>query len=257
MLPQLPNIRRIIFFEDQLQPTSLVGYQEGIELIPFRSVVTEGANILSTMPVDDQDSSTAAPTPDDTAIVMYTSGSTGTPKGVVLTHRNLVACMKCIMFMLNPKPDECYIAYLPLAHVLELLSENTMMLLGIKVGYSSPNTMTDMSTKVRKGYKGDASVLQPTMMCAVPLILDRIYKNITDSVKQKGPAFQKVFEFCYKYKLKCCQEGKGTPVMDKLVFNKIRSLLGGRMNWIIVGGAPLSRETHEFIRVCLGAIVVQ
>ena len=29
------------------------------------------------------------------------------------------------------------------------------------------------------------------------------------------------------------------------------------MNWIIVGGAPLSRETHEFIRVCLGAIVVQ
>ena len=38
----------------------------------------------------------------------------------------------------------------------------------------------------------------------------RIYKNIADSVKQKGPAFQKVFEFCYKYKLKCCQEGKGT-----------------------------------------------
>ena len=42
--------------------------------------------------------------------------------------------MKCIMFMLNPKPDETYIAYLPLAHVLELLSENTMMLFGIKVG---------------------------------------------------------------------------------------------------------------------------
>ena len=53
--------------------------------------------------------------------------------------------------------------------------------------------------------------------------LRRIYKNITDSVKQKGPAFQKVFEFCYKYKLKCCQEGKGTPVMDKLVFNKVKS----------------------------------
>ena len=43
----------------------------------------------------------------------------------------------------------------------------------VKVGYSSPNTMTDMSTKVRKGNKGDASVLQPTMMCAVPLIMDR------------------------------------------------------------------------------------
>ena len=131
----------------------------------------QGANILSSTPVDASgDANTASPTPDDTAIVMYTSGSTGTPKvittvklnviqfittcyigniinhipchsfnellllqGVVLTHRNLVACMKCIMFMLNPKPDECYIAYLPLAHVLELLSENTMMLFGIKV----------------------------------------------------------------------------------------------------------------------------
>ena len=39
------------------------------------------------------------------------------------------------MFMLEPKPDETYIAYLPLAHVLELLSENTMMLFGIKVRY--------------------------------------------------------------------------------------------------------------------------
>ena len=40
--------------------------------------------------------------------------------------------MSCLMFMLNPK-DDIYIAYLPLAHVLELLSENTMMLFGIKV----------------------------------------------------------------------------------------------------------------------------
>ena len=40
------------------------------------------------------------------------------------------------MFMLDPQPDETYIAYLPLAHVLELLSENTMMLFGIKVSYN-------------------------------------------------------------------------------------------------------------------------
>ena len=44
--------------------------------------------------------------------------------------------------------------------------------------------MTDMSTKVRKGYKGDASVLQPTMMCGVPLILDRytLKKKIETSI---------------------------------------------------------------------------
>ena len=43
-----------------------------------------------------------------------------------------------------------------------------------------------------------------------------------DSVKHKGPVFQKIFEFCYKYKLKWCQNGTNTPIMDFLVFNKVR-----------------------------------
>ena len=52
------------------------------------------------------------------------------------------------MFLDKFTAEDIYIAYLPLAHVLELLSECTMMMFGIPVGYSSPNTMTDMSTKV-------------------------------------------------------------------------------------------------------------
>ena len=43
---QLPKIKRIIFFEDQLQPTSLTEYKEGVEILPFRSVVTEVIEIL-------------------------------------------------------------------------------------------------------------------------------------------------------------------------------------------------------------------
>ena len=88
------------------------------------------------------------------------------------------------------------------------------------------------------------------------LIYFRIYKNITDSMKKRGPYFQKVFDFCYNYKQRWTRSGRKTPIIDAVVFNKIRALLGGKMEFIIVGGAPLSRETHEFIRVCLGAIVV-
>ena len=248
MLNRLPNISTIVYMEDQLQKTALVGYQENVSIKAFRQIVATGA--------DHPEVGSTPPTAADTAIVMYTSGSTGTPKGVILTHKNLIATMKCLMFMLDPK-DDIYIAYLPLAHVLELLSENTMLLFGIKVGYSSPNTMTDMSTKVRKGNKGDASVLRPTLMCAVPLIMDRIFKNIIDSVDKRGPTFRKIFEFCFNYKLYWVKYGMKTPLLDKFVFSKIKKLLGGRMDFILVGGAPLSQTTHDFIRVCLGAIVVQ
>ena len=54
------------------------------------------------------------------------------------------------MFLFKFEPNDIYMAYLPLAHELELLSECTMMVFGVAVGYSSPNTMTDMSTKVAK-----------------------------------------------------------------------------------------------------------
>ena len=63
-----------------------------------------------------------------------------------------------------------------MAHILELIAENMMSVFGVAIGYSSPNTLTDKSTMIKKGGKGDASVLKPTFMACVPLILDRIYK---------------------------------------------------------------------------------
>jgi hypothetical protein len=60
--------------------------------------------------------------------------------------------------------------------------ESIMIVFGVPVGYSGVNTLTDSSTMVKRGHKGDATVLRPTLIAAVPLVLERIYKVKTTSI---------------------------------------------------------------------------
>ena len=53
------------------------------------------------------------------------------------------------------------------------------------------------------------------------------------------------------------RNGEETPIMDMIVFRKIRILLGGKMRLMLAGGAPLSKEVHDFMRVCLGSTLLQ
>ena len=53
------------------------------------------------------------------------------------------------------------------------------------------------------------------------------------------------------------RNGEETPIMDMVIFRKIRILLGGKMRLMLAGGAPLSKEVHDFMRVCLGSTLLQ
>jgi len=246
LLPACPLLNCVIVLDGETEGTEV----SNLQLLSFQEVLQLGE--------DDQAEESCAPEPEDLAIIMYTSGSTGTPKGVMISHRNLVATATTILFLRQfDNKNDIYIAYLPLAHVLELLSEVTMLLLGVPIGYSSPNTLTNLSTGVKAGQLGDAVLLRPTIMCTVPLILDRVYKNISEGVTKKGAGFRRVFELCYKYKLWWAEAGWRTPLMDRAVFSKLAAVLGGRVDLMIVGGAPLAPRTQEFVRTCLGARLVQ
>ena len=59
------------------------------------------------------------------------------------------------------------------------------------------------------------------------------------------------------FSLAAIKNGESTPILDAIVFKKIRALLGGSLTLMVGAGAPLCKETHEFMRVCLGVPVWQ
>lgn len=131
------------------------------------------------------------------------------------------------------------------------------MLVGVPIGYSTPLTLIDSSPKIAKGQFGDAKLLKPTAMAIVPLIMERVIKGIDDRVRSGSILQKSIFNFAYNYKRRWYYRGYKTPVTDRLVFKKVGEIMGGQMRGMISGGAPLSPETHDKIKLCLNLIAVQ
>ncbi|UYV70607.1 ACSL4 [Cordylochernes scorpioides] len=251
-----PNVKHVIYIEGFGQPS--VSFPSGITLHTLTSVERLGAQVEAITPVAVAGLSLPRPTPEDVAIIMYTSGSTGPPKGVMLAHRNIVATARGFADTFpDVRLDDVYIAFLPLAHVFELATECAFLCHGVPLGYSSPQTLTDRSTGIKRGLRGDASVLRPTIVAAVPLVLDRIRKGVMEVVNRKPILSQKLFRFGMAYKRFWVQCGFQTPLLDGLLFKTIRKTVGGRLRNIVCGSAPLSPDTHEFIRLTFSCQIIQ
>ena len=83
------------------------------------------------------------------------------------------------------------------------------------------------------------------------------YKGVNEVIKKKGSFFENLFDFCVRYKTAAVARGEVTPIMDKLIFRGVRALLGGRVRIILAGGAPLSPESHDFLRTAMGCPLMQ
>ncbi|MDZ7263626.1 MAG: long-chain fatty acid--CoA ligase [candidate division KSB1 bacterium] len=185
--------------------------------------------------------------PQEICSMVYTSGTTGDPKGVMLHHHGFITDIVNADAVLNIEPTDVFLSFLPLSHLYERLAGHwTPMYKGATIHYSqSIDTVID-----------DIAEAKPSVIVSVPRLYEKIAARVLEQVEHGSALKQKIFYWALavgrKYhdqridghiSFKIRQQYK---LANKLVFQKIKDKMGGRLRFPIAGGAPLAVETLKF-----------
>jgi len=194
------------------------------------------------------------PTPDDCFAFSYTSGTTGDPKGVKLSHKMGIMSSSAVNFRCGPKlemtEEDSYISYLPAAHSFEQCIFSMSVITGLKCGFFAGDIL-----KLTE----DISILKPTLFPSVPRLFNRIYGKIMDGVKAATGIKGWLVNKAIAAKLHNYKNGLGVThgIYDKLVFKKMKQMLGGNVKVMITGSAPIAGEVLEFLKICFCAPITE
>jgi len=245
-LKNMPTMKTIVYTEDLVGPDDVVELPKapaGVRIVSYADFVASG-DVVAFPPTP--------PKPSSMAGLMYTSGSTGKPKGVVITHAQCTAGVAGIGG-LGIQSSDIALGYLPLAHILELMSELCMVHMGVPICYADPKTLTTKGAFPT----GALEEFRPTVMAGVPKIWDVIKKGVQAKVAASSPVARFLVETAFQARTFAINHGYDTPLFKKLVFAKFSKVVGGRLRLALSGGGPLNSEVQVFIRTCFGCPLFQ
>ncbi|KAB5583112.1 hypothetical protein GE09DRAFT_946832 [Coniochaeta sp. 2T2.1] len=251
-LKATPSIKTVIYNDATTSPIpdselqAFVASHPSLRVISISSLRELGeANPIPVTP----------PKPEDTYCIMYTSGSTGSPKGVPITHAGFVAAVASLHTVVEDTVSELdsSLAYLPLAHIFEMVLENIVIFIGASMGYGSPKTMTDTNMR---DCPGDLRALRPTVLVGVPQVWETVKKGVETKVAAAGGLTKALFWGAYNLKSFLVRNGlPGKTALDSVVFGKVRAMTGGRLRFIVNGASGLSDSTQFFLSMVVAPMV--
>jgi long-chain acyl-CoA synthetase len=235
---ELPLVKRYIV----MNPAGT----EGKDLLAFQDVTELGRQKRDDLEEEYRRRSGSV-TSEDTAIIFYTSGTTGPPKGAMLSHGNILEACRSMRDLEVFSPQDVTVIWLPMPHIYGRIGRIAGAYIGTKGYYAeSPDKVVDNLREIR-----------PTLFYSVPRIFEKVHSRVMGELEGASPVKTRIFRWALAVGLtrsRLLQKGRNPPLSlrlryrlaDALVFKKIREIFGGRIQVMVVGGAPISREILEF-----------
>lgn len=178
---------------------------------------------------------------DDLATIIYTSGTTGVQKGVMLSHSNIVNQLKNLE-MTPAKWSKTALSFLPLCHAYERMLVYLYQYLGMSVYYAE--SLATIAENIKE--------VNPTMMSAVPRLLEKIYDKLFLSGKKLPFVSKTLYYWAFNLATKYQLEGMNAwymfkhKIADKLIYSKWRAAIGGNFDIVVSGGSAIQPHIASF-----------